>query len=424
MKLLVLGASGFIGARVAAEAVRAGHEVRAGARDPQAARRRAPRLDWVEADFRRLTTIEAWTPLLKRVEAVINCVGVLQDAPGDSSHLAHVAAPRALIGACEAAGVRRLIHVSAVGADQGAGTAYARDKGATETMLAASSLDWIVVRPSLVLGREIYGGTALMRGLAGLPGLIPLTGAAGTFRPVPVTDLASWLVGLLQAEPRRTLEAVGAERVSLEEVVLAYRAWLGFGMARVVRLPAWAAWPAVTFGDLVAWLGWTSSLRSTSLRQLGWDAAGQGPPTPGLRPFSAALWDEPAGVQDRWHARLFFVRPLAIVTLGLFWLFTGLVDLGPGHAAAQEVLEQAGLGPWAGLGVVIGGGLDVLLAALLFIRRTSVLAVVAMLLVTAGYLAVASVRLPQLWFDPLGPWLKVFPMLALCLFILATDERR
>ncbi len=424
MKVLVLGASGFIGARVAAEAMAAGHQVRAGARDVVTARRRAPRLEWVRADFHALTEPSAWRDLLQGVDAVINCVGVLQDAPGDSSRVAHVRAPEALIEACEASGVRRMVLISAAGADEAAGTAYARDKRLGEQMLAASSLDWVVVRPSLVIAHEVYGGTALIRGLAGLPGAIPLLAARQRFRPIHIVDLARFIVGQLSAEPCRTVDAAGPQSVTLEEVVLGYRAWLGFGRAWVPSLPAWAAWPAVAFGDLSGWLGWTSSLRTTSIRQLRHGAAGQGPPTQGARPFTEALWSEPAGVQDRWHARLYFARPLAIVTLGLFWLLTGLVDLGPGKDRAREVLVEAGLGRWTEPVLVLGGWLDVVLAGLLFVRGTHRLALAAMLASTAGYLAGATIGLPQLWLDPLGPWLKVFPMLALTLMILATDARR
>jgi hypothetical protein len=223
---------------------------------------------------------------------------------------------------------------------------------------------------------------------------------------------------------RRSVELAGPERVTLRQVIEGYRAWLGFGQARILALPDWAVRPALAFGDAVAWLGWSSSMRTTSLRQLQHDAAGAGDPTPGARPFSEFLNDEPAGVQDRWHARLFFVRPLSVIVLGLFWLFSGLVDLGPGAGRADAVLLQAGLGRWAHPVAYWGGWLDVVLAAFLFVRRTAMAAVLAMLAVTVGYLASATLFLPQLWTDPLGPWLKVFPMMALSLVVLATDARR
>ncbi len=424
--VLVLGASGFIGARIAARVASRAYRVRAGARNLTDARRRFPQLPWVRVDFASLTTAPAWGPILEGVDVVINCVGVLQDAAGDSSRIAHVEGPKALIEACASAQVRRLIHISAVGTDEAADTAYARDKQATEAMLAASGLDWIVVRPSLVVAREVYGGTALVRGLAGLPGVIPLVGGGRTFRPVHIDDLSTIVAGQLEPgeQARRAIEVAGPQTISLSGFVTAYRAWLGFPPARTIEAPRWAVWPVLKLGDLVGWLGWISSMRTTSLRQLDHDAAGQGPPTPGVRPFCEALAADPAGVQDRWHARLFFVRPVAVITLGLYWLLSGLIALGPAQAAATAVLRRAGFGAWSGPGAVWGALLDVVLGLLLFIRRFTRSAALAMCAATVGYLAVATLRLAPLWLDPLGPWLKVFPMMALCLFVAATDDRR
>jgi uncharacterized protein YbjT (DUF2867 family) len=424
--VLVLGASGFIGARVARQAAIAGLDVRAGARHPDSAQRRLPQFRWVKADFEELTEPAAWLPLLQGVAAVVNCVGVLQDAAGDSSEIAHVTAPQALLAACEQSGVRRFVHISAIGADEGVETRYARDKAKTEQMLAASGLEWVVIRPSLVVAREVYGGTALIRGLAGLPGLIPLTGAQSAFRPIHIEDMASLVVRCLgpDAPVRQVVEAAGPQTVSMEQLVLAYRTWLGFGPARTLDLPLWASWPMVKLGDLAGWLGWTSPLRTTSIRQLLHGAAGEAPPAPGARPFEEALNSEPAAVQDRWHARLYFVRPVSVVVLGLYWLLSGVIALGPGREAAVATLAQAGFGRWSAAANTVAAWLDLTLALLFFMRRYTRAATWGMLAMSGGYLIAASATLGSLWADPLGPLLKVLPAMALCLVVLATDDRR
>lgn len=84
-RVLVLGANGFIGSHVAAALSSAGWSVRAGTRRIAEPARRAPTFDWVVADFAKLTTPQAWAPLLVGVEAVVNCVGVLQNGAGDST---------------------------------------------------------------------------------------------------------------------------------------------------------------------------------------------------------------------------------------------------------------------------------------------------------------------------------------------------
>lgn len=430
-RVLVLGANGFIGSHVAAVLASKGWIVRAGARRPAQAARRAPQFEWVTADFRRLHAPAAWSPLLEGMDAVVNCVGVLQDGGGDDTHAAHVAGPRALITACEAARVRRLVHLSAVGADNEAGTAYARTKAETETMIRASRLDWTILRPSLVLGRGAFGGTGLLRALAAFPGVIPVVGGGHPVRPVSMDDLTAAIGAALERPQavRRSFDVSGPQAVNLADLVRLYRGWLGLPPVPVVRVPRWMAAPLLTLGDLLARAGWFSPLTSTSMRQLDHDIAGreddwQEALGVRARAPTAALSAAPASVQDVWHARLWFVRPAAIVALGLFWLVTGLITFGPGWSRAVAVLHEGGYGRWAEPVAGWGAALDIALGVALFVRPWTGRAAVLMALATVGYLAAATVSLPQYWADPLGPWLKVVPMIILCLFVAATDARR
>lgn len=431
--VLILGASGFIGGHAAAAFARAGWSVRAGARRPDEARRLAPAYEWVSARFEDLVTAEAWNGLLENTDAVVNCVGVLQDGPGDSNRIAHVEGPRALIAAWEARGVRRLVHVSAVGADDAAGTHYARTKAETERLVEASGLDWVILRPSLVLARASYGGTAMMRGLAAMPGAIPVLGGEQQFRPVAMADVCVAMTSLAEPEApsRLTLEVTGPDVISQAELLEGLRGWLGLKAAPVVQVPGWMAWPAVVAGDLVGLLGWPSSFRSTSVKQMAYGAAGGSPEAltaaTGIVPrgFDRILSDDPSTVADRWQARLHFVRPLSILALGLFWIITGLVTVGPGFGAAEGHLLTAGFSADAAWhGAFWGGWFDVVVGLALFVRRWTRTVCIGMVLATAGYLAGATIWAPQLWLDPLGPWLKVIPMMALCLFVAATDDRR
>lgn len=432
-RVLILGASGFIGSSLARAFARDGWTVRAGARRPETARRLAPSHDWVRAEFGDLTTPESWAPLLAGVTVVVNCVGVLQDGPGDSHAVAHVEGPSALIAACEAAGVRRLIHISAVGADDEAGTAYARTKAETERRVTASSLDWIILRPSLVLARASYGGTAMLRGLAACPGVIPVLGGDQMFRPVAMEDLCAATIALADesAPARMTLDVGGPDLVSQSNLLRGLRGWLGLKPAPVIRIPVWMAWPAVKIGDLIGLLGWPSSFRTTSVQQMAHGAAG-GPPdiltaATGISPrgFEAILFADPATTADRWQARLYFVRPASIVALGLFWLATGLVSLGPGFEVAKQHLMTAGFSDAAAWhGTFWGGWFDVIMGLALWIRRWTRTVAVGMFVATLGYLLGATLWAPQLWLDPLGPWLKVLPMMMLCLVVAATDDRR
>lgn len=430
-RVLVLGANGFIGAHVAAALSQAGWSVRAGARDIAAAARRAPDHEWVRADFSRLTQAADWEPLLRGVDAVVNCVGVLQDGGQDSTRTAHVEGPQALIEACERQDVRRVVHLSAVGAEAVAGTAYGRTKQETERLIEASSLDWLILRPSLVVARSVFGGTGLIRALAAFPLFIPAPGGDQRFRPVVMEDVCAAVVtGTAAGAPaRRSLDVAGPESLTLAEILMLYRGWLGLGPAPVFRLPALLTRPAILLGDLAGWLGWSSPLRSTSMRQMNHNVEGDPErwvAALGVQPRTLArsLSETPASVQDVWHARLWFVRPIAIVTLSLFWTLTGLISFGPGWARALEILREGGYGDGAWAIAWFGALLDVVLGLALLVRPWTARVAILMALSTVGYLVAATVSLPHYWIDPLGPWLKVLPMMALCLFVAATDARR
>ena len=430
-RVLVLGANGFIGSRLAAALSAAGWQVRAGARNPVQAGRRAPHYEWVKADFHGLTAPADWNPLLEGVDVVVNCVGVLQDGGRDSNRIAHIEGPNALISACEALNLRRLIHISAVGADADAGTLYAESKAETEAMVAASKLDWVILRPSLVVDRAAFGGTGFIRALAAMPLAIPVVGGDQTFKPVALADLADAVTRLADdvSITRETLDITGPQAVTMTETVQLYRGWLGFEPAPVVRVPRWMAAPAIAVGNILGRLGWPSPLRTTSMKQLDFGAAGHDSDWAArlgiqARGFSRFLSENPASVQDVWHARLWAVRPLSIAVLGLFWLITGVVSYTVGWQGALAIIRETALADWAWPIVWFGALLDVVLGLALFVRPWTARVAIVMVLSTVGYLIAGTVLLPHYWADPLGPWLKVLPMMALCLFVAGTEARR
>jgi uncharacterized protein YbjT (DUF2867 family) len=427
MRVLVTGASGLIGGAVSGALMARGHGVVALARP--GTRRMPMGAEEVRLDLAAATAAD-WSRLLAGVDAVVNCVGVLQESAADSPEAAHASGPARLFLACEAGGVRRVLHFSAVGVDRGACSSFSATKGAGDAALVARDLDWVILRPSVVLGEPVFGASALFRGLAALP-LVPRARAAGLLQVVWLEDVVATVVHLIEVpEPARvTLELVGPERLSFDAIVALYRRWLGWRPARVVALPASLFALLYRLGDAAAWFGWRPAVRSNARLEIVRGAVGDPAAweqATGIVPTSLAeaLAARPPSVQDRWFAQLFFLKPLIFIILSLFWTATGLISIGPGYATGGEHMRLGGAGVWSGPTVIAGGLADLAIGVAIAFRRTARAGLYGALAISLFYAVAGTLVRPDLWIEPLGPMLKIWPILALNLVALAILEAR
>ncbi len=429
MRILVIGGYGLIGSYVLARLHAEGHEVVGLGREVAAAERRFAFAHWIKGDLSHMTRIADWTRALAGFDAVVNCAGALQDSPRDDLRAVHVEACRALYGACAANGPRRVVHMSAAGVGPDRPTAFNATKLEAEQVVRSLDLDWVILRPGLVLAPAAYGGTALLRGLAGFAGVIPISNPDAVVQVVSVEDVALAVARALQptAPSRLSIDLAHPEPTSLADIVLALRRWLGFPAARLVRIPAGLA---ARLADAIAWLGWRSPMRTTSLAQLNNGVTGE--PGAGLNPLGVSLksLDEilagwPSGVQERWFARLYFMKPAALVVLIAFWFASGLIGLTTGFGAAVKVLSSTGVTSGAAKLTVAGGSvIDMALALAACLRSMAPRALQGMVLVSAAYLAGGTFLRPDLWLDPLGPYAKILPGALLALTTLAVMDER
>jgi uncharacterized protein YbjT (DUF2867 family) len=430
MRILLLGATGLIGSATAARLRRDGHEIVAVGRGGGPAARRVPVDRWVKLDLREATRPEAWLPHLAGIDAVVNCAGVLQESPRDSPGKIHVGMPIALWSACESAGARRVIQLSALGVDRGGITDFSRSKRKGDEALEASGLEWVILRPSVVVGRPAYGGSALFRALAALPVFLR-PAETGPVDVVQLDDVAETVARLLApgAPSRLALELTGPDRLDFTDIVAAYRRWLGWTPAKIITAPGWLMAIAYRAGDALAWLGWRPPIRSTPGKEIRRGATGDNGAwrqSTGIEPQSLAdaLAASPASVQERWFSRLYLLKPLAIGTFALFWLLTGLISLGPGYDRATHYMIVGGGGALSEPSVVAGALADIAVGCAIAWRATTRLALWAAMGLSLFYIAAGTLLLPELWADPLGPMMKIWPILALNLLCLAIlDER-
>ncbi len=224
-KVLVLGGSGFIGRHVVAALVRRGIMVTVPARRRERAKHLIllPTVDVIEADIMATGVLER---LMRGQDAVINLVGVLH---GPDFETPHVKLAEAVVAACRATGVKRLVHMSALGAAPDAPSAYQRSKAKGEqAVMAATDLEVTVFRPSVVYGPEdqfLNTFACLARFTPAL--MIPCPDAR--FQPVYVADVANAFVaslGELDAHGRR-YELAGPREYTLKELVRCACEWTG-----------------------------------------------------------------------------------------------------------------------------------------------------------------------------------------------------
>ena len=396
----------------------------------RAAARTSRHDDWIFRDIPSVSPDE-WRGYLGGVTLVVNASGALQTGARDDVEAIHVAAVDRLVSALEGTSAR-LVQISAAGVSETASTEFFRSKARGDMLIAARAPDWVILRPALVLSPDAYGGTALLRAVAALPFCVPRVFPESTVQTVHVDDLAAAVVAAAQGRVTSgtVADLTEPQGQSFPELVVAVRRWLGFPPPSVTpSLPRTVLTVIGRCADLAGHFGWRSPLRTTALRALedgvtgdpsAWTEAGGAP----CRGLDGTLSSLPATRQERLHARMYLALPLAIATLSVFWLASGVIGLFRA-SDALAVLDGTALPRLAREVAVIGGGLaDIALGAAILWRPWTRTAAIGMVLLSCLYLAGSLVLTPALWADPLGPMVKILPGVVLALIVALTLEDR
>jgi uncharacterized protein YbjT (DUF2867 family) len=416
MRVLVCGATGCVG-RAAVHALRArGHQVVEGSRGSTDSR------STMHIDYMHPREPRVWADALAhaRIDAVVNCVGILMPSRGQTFERVHTEGPVELFRGAAMAGVQRIVQVSALGVGSDAASLerpYLHSKLLADEALAALPLDSAVLRPSLVYGPGSQSA-ALFATLASLP-VIGLPGrGAQLVQPIHVYEVAETIARLVEQPGRlHAVHEIGGPQVlSYRAMLQRYRDALGLGPALWMPVPMAAmrvgAWLAEAFPQRVFCRDTIALLERGSVARPNAAATLLGrEPTPMAQGLAITA---PQPLVD---LRVHLAPPVEAalrVSLAFMWLYTALVSaLLPQASGVLRLLARCGFEGRVGVAVLAAScGLNTLLG-LATLRRPAPWVWALQCAAVLGYTTTAALNMPSLAIDHCGPLAKNLPLLAL-----------
>ncbi|VXC27776.1 SDR family oxidoreductase [Massilia sp. 9I] len=430
MRILLTGASGFIGQHLLQALLADGHHVVCAVRRPRTST--DPRLTYLHADFANDTDKSVWLARMTEVggiDVVINTVGIFRESGSQTFARLHVEAPRALFAACaESHEVQLVIQLSALGADREAASAYHLSKKAADDYLASLPLRAYIVQPSLVYGSE-GESSRVFRTLASMPLTLRFGSAPQLVQPIHIDDLVGAMLGLLKHRlpltPGSTalrVPLVGPQAMPFIDYLQALRSAMGMGHQLVLPLPGALARLMAKFGRVLP----GGLLDEEALRMLDRGNAGDSSMTTQLlghapRPVQDFIRDPGA---ERARAKLGWLLPVLRLSIAAVWIITAIVSYGLYPVeASYELLARTGIPPALQPLMLYGAAsFDLALGlGILFLRRRRWLWLMQLGLI-GFYTVVIAIQLPEFLLHPYGPLTKNLPMLAAIWLLYELEE--
>jgi uncharacterized protein YbjT (DUF2867 family) len=416
MRVLVVGATGCIG-RAVVHALRSrGQTVIAASRADAA----------MPVDYMQALAPQAWAERLMRlrIDAVVNCAGILMQSRTQTFERVHAQGPIELFRGAVLAGVSRIVQVSALGVTEDGGDElprYITSKRQADRALAALPLTRAIMRPSLVYGPG-SASASLFATLASLPVIALPGGGAQRVQPIHVYEVAESIARWIEsaAPDSGVFELAGPAAMTYRDMLATYRSAVSLGAALWLPLPlalmrASAALaehlPQRVFSrDTMRLLerGNTSSHNAAALLLKRAPSA----MSVGLRVTP------PAPTIDLRVSLSPAVSWLLRMSVALLWLVTALISaLLPHESGVLQLLARCGFEGDLGVAVLVASCmLNTLLGTSILHRpgpRTYAVQIGAVL----GYTLTAAINMPELTIDHCGPLLKNLPLLAMLMLL-------
>ena len=406
MKIVILGENGFIGTYIASYLKEKNFEIVS----------LQSKLDFMEPP-----THESLVEMFKKVDVVVNAVGIIAETKNRTFNQIHTLAPIVIFDACIEAKVQKVIHISALGTETGT-TPYHVTKNRADIYLRESGLNYAILHPSVVYGDD-GKSTALFQALATLP-LTPIVGnGQQALQPIRIEDLVVTVQKSIESSDMAIeLNLVGAEPITYEGLLQTFRKCLGYRETNSISLPIFGTnvigkvleEPTVNHDNIIM-LNEGNSADVMPLKNfLGYEPIG----------FKENLEKSKAHNSQRLYTSLYLTRPLLRILIGFVWIWSGVVSVFfyP-QALALDLLRELGIPMGLDIPLLyIASFLDITLGILTIIGYRLQSLLTLQIVVITFYTLLLTFLAPYHWLHPFGPVLKNLPLIV-SIYILSRLEK-
>jgi uncharacterized protein YbjT (DUF2867 family)/uncharacterized membrane protein YphA (DoxX/SURF4 family) len=416
MKILLTGATGFIGKSLLQALLKHGHQVISSVRDTHDFSKNS-----IELDFTDMPDEKSLVQKLQGFDIVINAVGIIAPSKNQSFKQMHTQAPISLFKAVKAANVKKIIQISALGTKDGV-TPYHTSKAEADTYLRELDIEYAILHPSIVYGDD-GKSTALFQALASLPFTPIIEDGSQKLQPIYIDDLSATVLACIDScEKKIELDLVGEDVVSYKELLQGFRLWLGYKPTKAVSMPTIGTdtlgkildEPTVNHDNIIMLNDGNSADILPLKNFLGYTPIG----------IKQNLFEKEAYHAQKLYASLYLIRPLLRWIIGFVWIWSGIVS-------AFLYPRGDALGLLHDIGIVAPLDVPILYLASLLDISVGILTIVGyklrfllsfQILIIVVYTLLLTFMAPFHWLHPFGPVLKNLP-LVVTIYILMQLER-
>ncbi len=418
--ILITGVTGFIGQEIMRGLLYEGHKIFAVVRDPNSIAHRFPEVKWVKGDFTVNQSAAFWEEKLDGVDIIINAVGIIQQTGSNTFESVHYMGPRGLFQAGINSGIKKVIQISALGADHRAITQYHKSKRAMDDFLLERFPSCVIFRPSIVVGD---GGqsTALFSRLAAMP--VSILPGKGDYQiqPVHIDDLVRGILCVVRDWPEKStvLDIVGPHPFKLIEFIKEIRKVAGLISVPVLYIPE-------RILDLIALygVGLFNKETFTMLKQGSVGDCSAFTEVTGRLKTPLDYWRD-SKVDIRTSLFPFLISVLRW-SIAFIWIFTGIISafIYPAQESI-DLLRMAGIPDNRELLLFTlygAAAYDMILGAGVFTNKRHIFYPLQILTVII-YTIILTISQPEFWWHPFGPLSKNIPLLSATITAWIFDQK-